>query len=40
LEQLAKDHPRIQEYLANSEIVKIVSVPDKLVNFVVKPKAG
>jgi leucyl-tRNA synthetase len=40
LEQIAIAHPRIQEYLANSEIVKMVVVPDKLVNFVVKPKAG
>jgi leucyl-tRNA synthetase len=37
LEAVGRAHPRIQEYLAASEIVKVVTVPDKLVNFVLKP---
>jgi leucyl-tRNA synthetase len=36
LEALARGNARVQEYLANSEVLKVIAVPDKLVNFVVK----
>ena len=34
----AKQHPKIQTYLNQNDIVKIIAVPNKLVNFVLKPK--
>ena len=34
---LAMDHERIQEWIAGKDIVKMITVPDKLVNIVVKP---
>ncbi|MEJ7606242.1 MAG: class I tRNA ligase family protein [Bryobacteraceae bacterium] len=36
LERLAKADDKIQTFLAGKQIVKIVAVPDKLVNLVVK----
>jgi leucyl-tRNA synthetase len=36
LEQLARERPRIQGYLDGHEIVKVIVVPAKLVNFVVR----
>jgi len=35
-ERLARLHPKVQEYLVGKEIVKVVVVPGKLVNFVVR----
>ena len=37
LEAMAKDTPRIQEYLEGMTIIRSIVVPGKLVNFVVKP---
>ncbi len=37
LERLARENTRIQEYLAQGTIVKVVAVPDRLVNFVITP---
>jgi leucyl-tRNA synthetase len=37
LQQLAKEEAQVAKYLENSTIVKAVVVPNKLVNFVVKP---
>lgn len=37
LEQAARSHPRVAEWLADKQIVKVVVVPGRLVNFVVKP---
>ena len=39
LEKLGREHPRLQEYFATHDVVKVIAVPDKLVNFVLKPKA-
>jgi leucyl-tRNA synthetase len=36
LEALARGNAKIAEYLANAEVLKVIAVPDKLVNFVVK----
>ncbi len=36
LENLAKNHPRVQEFLKGMTVVKTIVVPGKLVNFVVK----
>ena len=36
LEQLALEQPRIKEITEGKTIVKIIAVPDKLVNIVVK----
>jgi leucyl-tRNA synthetase len=38
LEALARNHPKFKPYLDGAELVKIIAVPDKLVNFVLKPK--
>jgi leucyl-tRNA synthetase len=38
LEALARNHPKFKPYLDASEVIKVIAVPDKLVNFVVKPK--
>jgi leucyl-tRNA synthetase len=38
LERLAREAPVIQSYLDGHDVVKVVTVPDKLVNFVVKPR--
>ncbi|MEO6095392.1 MAG: leucine--tRNA ligase [Fibrobacteria bacterium] len=38
LEALARSHPKFMPYLESGEVVKVIAVPDKLVNFVVKPK--
>jgi leucyl-tRNA synthetase len=37
LEQQALQHPRIQELTAGKKIARVISVPDRLVNIVVKP---
>jgi leucyl-tRNA synthetase len=39
LEALARAHPKFKPYLESGEVIKVIAVPDKLVNFVVKPKA-
>jgi leucyl-tRNA synthetase len=36
LEQLARDHDRIAELIDGKQIIKVIAVPDKLVNFVVR----
>jgi leucyl-tRNA synthetase len=36
LETLARERPRVQGYLDGKDVVKVVVVPDKLVNFVVR----
>jgi leucyl-tRNA synthetase len=38
LERLAREAPVIRSYLDGHDVVKVVTVPDKLVNFVVKPR--
>jgi len=38
LEAIARAHPKFLPYLESSEVIKVIAVPDKLVNFVVKPK--
>ena len=38
LEVMARAHARLQPYLADQAVVKVIIVPDKLVNFVVKAK--
>lgn len=38
LEALARANDRIQEYLESSQVLKVVAVPGRLVNFVVKPR--
>jgi len=38
LEALARANGKFQAYLENMDVVKVVVVPDKLVNFVLKPK--
>lgn len=37
LEQIARDDGRVKELLVGQAIVKVIVVPDRLVNFVVKP---
>jgi leucyl-tRNA synthetase len=37
LERLARDSAKVQPYVGNGAVVKTIVVPDKLVNFVVKP---
>ena len=36
LEKTAMEDSRIKEFISGKEIVRIISVPDKLVNIVVK----
>ncbi|GIW94371.1 MAG: hypothetical protein KatS3mg110_2412 [Pirellulaceae bacterium] len=36
LEQAARQHPRVAEWLEGKQIVKVVVVPGRLVNFVVR----
>ena len=36
LEALAREQPRIQAHLDGNEVVKVIVVPAKLVNFVVR----
>jgi leucyl-tRNA synthetase len=36
LETLAQDHPKVQPFLTGKNVVKVVVVPDKLVNIVVR----
>jgi leucyl-tRNA synthetase len=36
LEQLARERPKIQSHIDGSDVVKVVVVPSKLVNFVVR----
>ena len=36
LEQLARDRPRVQAHLDGKDVVKVIVVPSKLVNFVVR----
>jgi leucyl-tRNA synthetase len=38
LEALARGHEKFKTYLEGQEVIKVVAVPDRLVNFVVKPK--
>ncbi|MDB5105043.1 MAG: leucyl-tRNA synthetase [Fibrobacteres bacterium] len=38
LEAQARSHPKFKPYLDASDVIKVIVVPDKLVNFVVKPK--
>jgi len=37
LEASAKAHPKVAEHLSGKDIVKVIVVPGKLVNFVIKP---
>jgi leucyl-tRNA synthetase len=36
LEQLARDRPRVQAHIAGKDVVRVIVVPSKLVNFVVR----
>ena len=36
LESLARDRPRVQAHIDGKDVVKVVVVPSKLVNFVVR----
>ena len=36
LQQAALDDPKVQEFLREKTVVKVVAVPEKLVNIVVK----
>ena len=36
LEQLARDRPKIQAHIDGNDVIKVVVVPQKLVNFVVR----
>jgi leucyl-tRNA synthetase len=36
MESMAKDHPRVKEFIEGGQIVKVVAIPGKLVNIVVK----
>jgi leucyl-tRNA synthetase len=36
--ELAESLENVQSHLASVEVVKVVVVPDKLVNFVVRPR--
>jgi leucyl-tRNA synthetase len=38
LEAMARGHEKFQAYLEGADIVKVIVVPDKLVNFVLKPR--
>jgi leucyl-tRNA synthetase len=38
LEDMARNHPKFKAHLEGAEVIKIIAVPDKLVNFVLKPK--
>ncbi len=38
LENLARENQNIQKHLEGSQLVKLIVVPNKLVNFVIKPK--
>jgi leucyl-tRNA synthetase len=38
LEAMARSHPKFKAYLENQDVLKVVAVPDRLVNFVLKPK--
>jgi leucyl-tRNA synthetase len=38
LEEKGREHPNIIRHLQNSTVIKVIAVPDKLVNFVIKPK--
>jgi leucyl-tRNA synthetase len=38
LERLAREAPAVRTYLDGHDVVKVVTVPDKLVNFVVRPR--
>ena len=39
IEAAAKAVPNVQKFLAGMEMVKVIHVPGKLVNFIVKPQA-
>jgi leucyl-tRNA synthetase len=36
LEAMARGNARVGEYLTNAQVLKVIVVPDKLVNFVIK----
>ena len=36
LAEVARDHPQIQALVAGKTVVKVIAVPDKLINLVVK----
>jgi leucyl-tRNA synthetase len=38
LQTMARENTRFQTFLENMDVVKVIVVPDKLVNFVLKPK--
>ncbi len=38
LEAMARGHAKFMPYLEGADVVKVIVVPDKLVNFVLKPK--
>jgi leucyl-tRNA synthetase len=38
LEAMARNHPKFKAYLEGADVIKVIAVPDKLVNFVLKPK--
>ena len=40
LEAQARGNEKFVAYLADQEVVKVIAVPGKLVNFVLKPKVG
>ena len=36
MEEAARNHPRVHELIAEKQVVKVIAVPGKLVNIVVK----
>ncbi|MDQ3000425.1 MAG: leucine--tRNA ligase [Fibrobacterota bacterium] len=38
MEAMARSHPKFMPYLESGEVIKVIAVPGKLVNFVLKPK--
>ena len=36
MEKMAKEHPRVKEFIEGKQVVKVVAIPGKLVNIVVK----
>ena len=36
MEEIAKNIPNVKSYLENHEIVKVIAIPKKLVNIVIK----
>jgi leucyl-tRNA synthetase len=38
MEAMARSHPKFMPYLESGEVIKVIAVPGKLVNFVLKPR--